>query len=128
MSLILQPAHKGARMDNWSAGEAGGAFAGLVAALAVVGRGLAWLLDWNNARSDNREARLTSWERNLVEREKAYREEIEGQLAATRTELAQVERQVGALRSALSDVTAELRRHTKDSPALMRAAALLGDI
>lgn len=118
----------GVRMDNLTAGEVGGVFAGAVAALAALGKGLAWLLDWNDARTSGREARLEAWERSLVDREKAYREEIEGQLATTRAELARVEADFTTLRAVLAEVTAELHRHVPDSPALARAArALTGD-
>ncbi len=113
-------------MDDWSAGDWGGAFAGVIAVTATVGKGLAWLLNWNEARSSGREARLASWESSLVAREKAYREEIEGQLAATRGELARVEIELGVLREVLGEVTAELHRHAPDSPALARAARSLG--
>ena len=116
----------GLLMDDWKAGDWGGLFAGFVAALAVLGKGLAWLLNWNEARSSGREARLVSWEVNLVARERAYREEIEGQLTATRTELARVEGDVEQLRAVLFDVTTELHRHASGSPALSRAVRLLG--
>lgn len=117
----------GSRMEDWSAGDWGGLFAGFVAALAGLGKGVAWLLDWNRNGLSAREVRLSKWEANLVNRERAYREEIEGQLAATRTELGRVELEVGVLREVLGEVTAELHRHAPDSPALTRAAkAMIG--
>lgn len=115
----------GVLMDDWKAGDWGGVFAGFVAAAAALSKGLAWALNWNEVRSSGREARLASWELNLVAREKAYREEIEGQLTSTRLELARVEGEVEQLRVVLSDVTAELHRHAPQSPTLTRAVRLL---
>lgn len=70
-------------MSDFSPGEAGGVFAGLVAALAVLGKGLAWLLNWNETRAQGREARLKAWEESLAEREKKHHEEVEHRLATT---------------------------------------------
>lgn len=114
-------------MDKWSAGDWGGAFAGFVAAAAALAKGLAWLLNWNEARSDGREARLISWEHNLVNREKAYREEIEQQLHTTRVDLARVVGEVSVLRGLLVQVTAELHRHAPESAVLAHVATVLGD-
>ena len=116
----------GAQMEHWDTGQAGGIFAGAVAALAVVGKGLAWLLNWNESRSSGREARLSAWEQSLLAREKAYREEIEAQLAVTRSELGRVEVELGWLREVLAEVTAELHRHAPGSTVLTRAARALG--
>lgn len=112
-------------MDKWSAGDWGGAFAGAVAVFAALAKGLAWRLDWNETRSSGREARLASWERSLVEREKIYREEIEQQLAGTRRDLARVVGELGVLRAVLGEVTAELHRHAPESPVLAHAARAL---
>ena len=116
----------GMLMEDWDAGDWGGLFAGFVAGAAALSKGLAWLLNWNEARSSGRAAKLVSWERSLVAREKEYREEIEGQLRFTRTELARVEGDVEQLRAVLFDVTTELHRHASGSPALSRAVRLLG--
>jgi uncharacterized coiled-coil protein SlyX len=115
----------GAQMDDWSAGDWGGAFAGVVAMLAAIGKGLAWLLDWNRAGLTSREMRLQRWEESLAGRERAYREEIEQHLAETRVELDKVERTVGLMRAVLAEVMTELRHHVPDSPALTRAADAL---
>lgn len=116
----------GMLMEDWEAGSWGGLFAGLVAAAAVLGKGLAWLLNWNEARSSGREARLVSWEVNLVARERAYREEIEGQLNAARIDLARVEAEIEQLRAVLFAVATELHPHAPGSSALSRAVRLLG--
>lgn len=113
-------------MEDWSAGEWGGAFAGLVAGLAALGKGAAWLLDWNRTGLTRREERLASWEQSLASRERNYREEIESQLASARTEIERVEAEVGQLRSVLSEVTGELLRLGHDSPILARAVRALG--
>lgn len=117
----------GAQMDDWSAGDWGGAFAGVLAALAALGKGLAWLLDWNRAGLSSREARLQRWEESLAGREKIYREEIEQHLAETRAELDKVERTMAIMRAVLSEVMLELRHHVPNSPALTRAAETLKD-
>lgn len=116
----------GRLMEDWEAGDWGGLFAGFVAGAAALSKGLAWLLNWNEARSSGREARLVSWEVNLVARERAYREEIEGQLSAARIDLARLEAEVEQLRAVLFDVTTDLHRHAPVSPALSRAVRLLG--
>ena len=117
----------GAQMDDWSAGDWGGAFAGVVATLAALGKGLAWLLDWNRAGLSSREVRLQRWEESLAGRERAYREEIEQHLAETRAELDQVSHTMAVMRTVLAEVMNELRHHVPDSPALTRAAEALKD-
>lgn len=108
-------------------GEAGGVIAGALAVLASLGAGLRWLFTWTDKRALARDERLRRWEENLIAREKSYREEIEGQLAHTRTELGRVERELEALRAVLAVMASELHRHDPASPALTRALALLND-
>lgn len=114
-----------AKMDNWSAGEVGGVFAGVVAALAAVGKGLAWLLNWRDERISYREKRLDALERSLQAREKQYREAIEHELADLRGEMVRLRSQQGALSFSLLEVAIAHRDADPDSPALSRAAASL---
>lgn len=119
-------------MDNMGAGEAGGILAGFVAAMAVLGKGLAWLLNWNDTRRQDKEGRLAAWERSLVDREKAYREEIEARLDEVQHDLAQAKglteeltRNVSTLVIAVGDLASELESHAPHALSLLRARALL---
>lgn len=122
---MLQFSAQGARMDDWTAGDWGGLVAGFVAGLAALGKGLAWLLNWNESRSTGREARLAAWEKSLADRERAYREEIETKLVQAEENLDRVTQRIAQLCGVLRDVTAALRGHDPDSPALSRAEHVL---
>lgn len=112
-------------MSTWSPGEAGGAFAGIVAVLAVIGKGIAWLLRWRTEHNDTREQRLNKWESSLRERELQMKRDLEAKFAAIEAEVAQLRTQNGALCLTLVDVTNELRTIEPGNPALTRATALL---
>lgn len=114
-----------AQMDNWTAGDYGGLFAGAVAALAGVAKGLAWLLNWRGEREDQRAQKLADWEASLTKREKEYRLELEGKFDAIEGEVAELRTQNGALGVSLLDVTTALRTENPTNPALARAAAVL---
>lgn len=121
-----------ATMEDWTAGDYGGAFAGVVAALAALGKGIAWLLNWQGAREDRRAAKLQAWEDSLTRREKEQREELERRFEQRDAAVAdrdkaidELRHQVGALGASLFDVTAALRTENPTSPALARAAASL---
>lgn len=120
------------RMDQISPGELGGMFAGAVGALAVLGKGLAWLLNWDGARKNDREGRLAAWEKSLVDREKAYREEIEERLDQVQKDLAEAKglaeilnRNVSTLVIAVGDLASELEAHAPQALSLIRARTLL---
>lgn len=119
-------------MDNLSAGEVGGIMAGALAVLAAMGKGLAWLLNWDGARKNDREARLAAWEQSLVNREKGYREEIEQRLDQVQHDLAEAKqlaeelnRNVSTLVIAVGDLAAELEAHAPQALSLIRARKLL---
>lgn len=112
-------------MDDWTAGDYGGAFAGAVAVLAALGKGLAWLLNWNGAREQRRAQRLADWEASLNKREQKYTAELESQFAEIKEEVAALRSQNAALGVSLLDVTAALRAKDPRNPALARAAAVL---
>lgn len=119
-------------MDNMSAGEVGGVLAGALALLAAAGKGLAWLLNWDGARKNDREARLAAWEQSLVNREKGYREEIEQRLDQVQHDLAEAKvlaeelnRNVSTLVIAVGDLATELEAHAPQALSLMRARQLL---
>ncbi|WP_310534592.1 hypothetical protein [Novosphingobium sp.] len=115
-----------------SAGEVGGVFAGVVAALAALGKGLAWLLNWQGARSDRKADRLRVWEESLDRRDKEYRQQLEHDLEELRaahlanaTEISALRNRFRALRGAALELVIEVRAISPDSPALKRADAML---
>lgn len=113
-------------MDNWTAAaQAGGAFAVVLGALAALGKGLAWLLNWHGERSDGKSARLAAWEGSLVAREKEYREGIEGHLEDLQREVSGLREDIGTLGVSLLEVTTELRILDPDSAALAGAGGAL---
>src|SRR5690348_16553192 len=114
-------AARGVAMNDWTAGDYGGAFAGVVALLAALGKGIAWLLNWQGAREQRRSQRLAEWEASLVRREKEYREDLEHKFAAIEGEVAELDKQKNALGVALYDVTLALREKDPRHPALTRA-------
>lgn len=122
-------------MDDWTAGDVGGVFAGAVTLLASAGGGIAWLLNWHGARDDNRAERLRTWEKSLAERERAYRLEIEGRLDETEEQLAQVKMELESQRltaslavEAVVELAAEIHANTPHSASLARLKLLLDHI
>lgn len=105
-------------MDNFSIGEAGGIFAGLVATLAALGKGIAWAVGWNDRRDRLREAKLSAWEDSLNRREIEQRRNTEQRLIA-------MEASVAVMRRALIRVTSELRIANPESSALAIAEEAL---
>lgn len=105
-------------MDNLSAGEVGGIFAGIVALLAAIGKGLAWAVGWADRRDENRAAKLKAWEESLNRRELDQRK-------ATGVRLRAMETALTLMRRALLDVTGELRQHAPRSEALANAELAL---
>lgn len=119
-------------MDNVSAGEVGGIVAGILAALAALGKGIAWIVNWDKATRDNKEEKLAKWEANLVTREIDYREEIEHRLKELKADLdkakgiaEQLNTTVTTLVIAVEDLTSELESHAPNALSLRRARALL---
>ena len=101
-----------------SPGEAGGVIAGAIAILAALGKGMAWLLNWQGARADARAARLKVWEESLDRREREHREKTEGRLKA-------MESKVSAVSAALFEAIGELQRLDPASPVLAKARQVL---
>lgn len=111
--------------EGFSAGEIGGVFAGIVAGLAALGKGAAWLLNWNEARTSSKQARLEKWEASLAERERAYREEIEERLKHSEERIQSMAAEIVTLRSnqitltaGVVDLATDLDRHAPTSPVL----------
>lgn len=81
-------------MNDPSAGEIGGIFAGIVGLLVAMGHAIKWWLGWTDRRAATRAAKLEAWHRELVdERARLDNEkaeiiaEIKGQLAANKAQL-----------------------------------------
>lgn len=123
------------RMDQLSAGEVGGIMAGALAALAALGKSLAWLLNWNDTRREDKEARLAAWEKSLVNREQDYRREIETRLDQVQHDLAEAKGIADALAQTVStlvivtrDLASELEGHAPNAHSLLRAKAFLATL
>lgn len=65
------------------------------------------------------------WEANLIAREKAYRETLEHELEAVKSQVFNLRLDIGALGHSLIEVTIELRAHNPGSEALIRASKVL---
>lgn len=120
------------RMDQMSAGEIGGVFAGFIAGAAAIGKGLAWLLNWNDARTSGLQERLAAWEKSLAERERTYRTEIEERLERAEHDLTAMGKTVEVLRlaattltGAVVDLATELELHSPKNIVLGRVKRLL---
>lgn len=121
-------------MSEWGVGEVGGVFAGAVASFAAIGKGLAWLLDWQGERTDRKAERLRLWETSLDRREQEYREGIERELDHLRAaheqnanEISQLRRRVTALGGAFVILGSEVRALDPASQALVRAKQIVRD-
>jgi hypothetical protein len=55
-------------MNDPTAGEAGGIFAGVVALLVAVGHGVRWWIGWTDRRAATRAAKLDAWQHELQAR------------------------------------------------------------
>lgn len=104
-----------------SPGEAGGIFAGAVAVLGVIGAGLKWGLNWNDARAHSRAAKLDAWHHELEERERKLDDQQARYQKRIETRLAHVEMENRALGEALGLVTIALRGRDPANPALVAA-------
>ena len=108
-----------------AAGEAGGIIAGAVALLYAFGKGMAWLLNWKDARAQSRAAKLQAWHDELAKREKEqddrdlqYRQHIE-------TQLRRLALENRVLRRAFELVAEPLRRLEPENPKLAQAQNML---
>lgn len=115
-----------------SPGEVGGVLAGIIAGIAAVGKGLAWLLNWQGARSDRKAERLRAWEEMLNQRDKEYRAKLEHDIAelqdahkANAEQIAGLIKLTRALSGAALELVVEVRVLNQDSPALKRAHTIL---
>lgn len=112
-------------MPDPSVGEAGGIFAGVVALFAVIGKGVAWILRWDDRKARTRHEKLDAWHRELVERERAIDEKQDAYQARIEQELSVMRAQNAALVGAYQLIVAALRTNDPASPALGQADELL---
>ncbi len=98
----------------------GGKAAGILAILVALGRGIAYLLNWQGARDERRAAKMREWEESLQRREREYRERIESDLEALHRDVASLRGTVARVCNAGAGLALELRKHDPDSAALER--------
>ena len=111
------------RLDD--AGQIGGIFAGIVALLAVLGKGAQWILNWNDARMQTRSAKLDAWHKELVAREAKIEAERADYQERIEARLKEVENRAHALWLAFKLVEAPLRKLDPTHIALTKADELL---
>lgn len=100
--------------------------------LCTLAGGIAWLLNWNQARENGRAAELRAREDAVFARENAYAEKVEERMAGLEAQLgvlddkhARLLKKFNGLRGSLVEVTVELKVHSPGSAALARAEAHL---
>lgn len=101
-----------------SPGEVGGIFAGVIALLYAIGRGVKWAFGWADRRLDKRTTELEAWHGRLAKREAEFE-------AAVNARLTVLERENRALRLSFQHVSAALHQVDPDNPALVMAARIL---
>lgn len=112
-------------MPDPSAGEIGGMFAGVVALLVAVGKGVGWILGWDERRKATRYEKLEAWQRELEARERQVDDRQAEHYAKIEAELATFRAQNAALVGAYQLIVAALRLENPSSPALGQADELL---
>lgn len=122
----------GARMDLGEAGTAVGLGAAALGVLGALGKSIAWLLNYQGERTQQRQKAMTEWEASLQRREMEYRGEIEAEIGelrrAQRHDAARINilsTQVDAMRGICTEFAQEMRALNPDSIALARADAYL---
>ena len=119
-------------MDDWSAGDVGGLFAGIVALLGTMGAGLRFLfLRGDKAqvaegkRQHEEHERLVAWRSSLDSRERNERVMREGRLSRLERTVTILQRVAFDQREVLVKVTVELEQHNPQSAALAAAKVQL---
>jgi hypothetical protein len=112
-------------MDSPNAGQIGGIFAGLVAALVAIGHGLRWLMGYEERRDRSRTQKLDAWQRELEARERAIDDKLKEYWTLVERELETLRREHAALRQGYQLVASALRSNDPENPALRHADELL---
>jgi len=122
----------GLSMPDPSAGEIGGIFAGVVALLVALGKGIGWLINLDDRRQSTRHAKLDAWHEELKDREREIdrkQDDLSRQTEVRLRALARwamtLQQQVTAAVNAHQLVAAGLRQALPDHPALGQADELL---
>lgn len=110
-----------------SPGEVGGWLAGAVVLLGAFGKGIAWLLNWRDARAQTRAAKLQAWHEELARRETALDAKVDERMAGLEQQVAELGRNVDKWRMAFHLVAAELLQRHPQSTALMQAQKILAE-
>lgn len=105
----------------------GGKLAGVLAILVALGRGIAYLLNWQGARDERRAAKMREWETSLERREQEYRERIEADLRALHHDVATLRGTVARVCNAGAGLALELHARAPDNEALVRWQRVLQD-
>ena len=106
-------------------GEVGGYFAGAVALLAVIGKGIKWLTNFKERQAESRAAKLQAWHDELQAREKRLDDKQAEYQADIERRLRVVMKQSVALRMAFEMVAAPLRAIDPANKELAQAEQLL---
>jgi hypothetical protein len=112
-------------MSDPTAGEAGGAFAGVVALLIAIAHGVRWWIGWTDRRAATRAAKLDAWQRELQAREERFDVAQANHWARVEKELGQLRGEHAALLGGYQLIAAALRVLDPQNDALKRADDLL---
>jgi len=117
-----------------SSGEIGGVLAGIIAGGMAIGKGLAWLLNWRDARANTRTAKLDKWhdeleqeKRDLDERRKDLDAKLDERMESLEQQVARHGVAIDRWRMAFHLVAAELLQRDPKSMALMQAQKILAE-
>lgn len=110
-----------------SSGEIGGVLAGIIAGGVAIGKGLAWLLNWRDARAKTRTAKLDKWHEELARREKDLDARLDHRLESLERQVTQHTAALDKWRMAFHLVAAELLQRHPQSTALMQAQKILAE-
>lgn len=113
---------------GFSSGEVGGVLAGVVAVVVAAGKGIAWVLNWRDARAKTRAAKLDRWHEELLKREKELDDKIDNRMAGLEHQVGELGRAVDKWRMAFHLVAAELLQRHPQSAALMQAQKILAEV
>lgn len=108
-------------MDDWSAGDVGGLFAGVVSLLGSLGLAARYLFGRADKAHAAEEKRLAAWRTSLDNRERNERLTRERRLARLEKAVAWLEQLTSDQREVLVKVAVELELHNPQSLALAAA-------
>ena len=110
-----------------SSGEVGGVLAGVVAVGVAASKGLAWLINWRDARAQTRSAKLDQWHEELKRREMDLDEKLDQRMNGLEQQVGDLTKAVDKWRMAFHMVAAELLQRHPQSAALIQAQKILAE-